>query len=208
MKNLKYIVICLSLFSCKSQQLSIYENESHNLLAKVLKVAYRGQDKNINLEIYTREIDSQKLGQYIHAIKLISKADSSIYIDTEWFNDFYDYNKLISESNFMKWNPKKIDIENLNTQFKLTQKDNQRYLKEMIERDSLNYRKAYEMKVVFWVKENGTYNIISSTCPVFSNNQEKALVFTSIYHGGLTAWLFEKQENHWKIITNLTIAFY
>src|SRR5690606_3775215 len=139
---------------------------------------------------------------FIHNIKIDTK------VDTTWFNDFSNFEKLHSDNKFDKWNSKKIKIKNLNTQFEITQKDNQRHLKEMIERDSLNYRKAYEMKVVFWVKENGTYDILSAASPVFSSNGKKAILITSVYHQGITAWLFDKIDGVWKLKFRKEVAIY
>lgn len=211
MKNIYYtLVSCLIVISCKSQQLNLSELDSHIILERTLNEIYKGKDKSktINLEIYTREIDSSKLDNYIHTLKLLSRDDPTFQMDTLWLNDFNDFNKLIEQNTFSQWDSTKLSIENLNTQFQIRQKENQRYLKEKIERDSLDDRKAYEMKVVYWVKENRTYNILSATPVIFSKNGEKAILLTSIYHKGLTAWLFDKIDGIWKLKLQKEVAFY
>lgn len=207
-----FIAIFLIIVSCKSRQVNINEKQSHFLLKKALIEIYKNplRSKSKNFEIYTRDLDKTKLEDYIRSIKLYTHPESNfgISIDTTWFDDFYDLDRLIIKSQFDAWNPDLLNIENLNTQFELKNTENIEYLNSKIRNEKLGVKKQYEERVITWYRETGVINIVSATPPVASYNGKKVLLFTSIYNSGLTAWLFEKQNDEWVIFSNVDIAIY
>lgn len=210
MKTLCLFTFCLLIVSCKSKQLSVHENESHSLLNEVLMDIYKEKEtsKMINFEIYTKEIDSEKLERNIRSIKLISKADPAFHIDSTWFNDFYDYNQLIEQSTFLKWDKNKLNFKNINSEFHLKKKIYIEQMEAVIKKDSLSKKQQYDMQVVNWFKENGILNILKASAPIFSKKGDKAILFTSNYSLGETAWLFENDDGIWVLKLQKDIAFY
>lgn len=205
MKSTYCIIFCFLIFSCKSQRLDLQIENSHLILDKVLNEIYKDsqRSKSKNFEIFTRKMDDSRLNEYINTIKLINEVDETISIDSTWFNGFSKMDTV-----FDVWNPSLLNIKNLNTQFELKEDNNKELLDSKIKEKKLGEQEQYEERVIVWVKENRTFNIVSATPPVFSHNKEKALIFTSIYNGGLTAWLFKKQDGNWEIISNLDIAMH
>lgn len=205
MKSIYYIIICLLIFSCNSQKASLQSENDHLILKNVLNKVYKNNQKNKskNLEIYTRQINDNDLKAYIKTIKLIDKADETIYIDSTWFNDFSEI-----DSDFGPWNPSLLNIENLNTEFELKEDENKELLDSITKEKKIEKKEQYKEKVILWVKENRTFYIVSATPVFYSKNRKKAMIFTSIYNAGLTAWLLENHNDQWKIISHLDVAVY
>ncbi|WP_397364745.1 hypothetical protein [Olleya sp. R77988] len=185
----------MTITSCKVQE-KITERSEYLMLDTIIKSKYKG--KIINFEVYTFYLSTGDFTRYIESLKFNTDFDSS------WYNDF----KEVASNRNIKWNSNKIKFKDINTSFKINKEIYKKEFKKFKNNNLVSDREIYDKRVVYWSLENRTFKILSVSNVFYNKDKNKAILFSSVYHQGLSAWVFEKNKDKWLLREEKEVAIY